>query len=160
MCQLSEWEHQRGAWRGDGRGVMHVCALTASVCRVRVHWVRTGALTIWRVSHTPHRQQCSGVGRSCWEMSQPLEAAQPRLQQQQLCRPAEPRNTTICCWNTSRPFFFFNSTVASGNTLYQAFVYLSQQLRMTHQKKHHISLCCFKLTERMFNSVFLSYQTA
>ena len=46
--------------RGRGGQLMYVCALTVSVHRVRVHWVRTGALTVWRVSHTPHRQQCSG----------------------------------------------------------------------------------------------------
>lgn len=101
------------------------CVLIASVCRVRVHWVQTGALTIWRVSHTPHRQQCSGVRRSCWEMSQPLETAQPRLQQQQLCRPAEPRKHNNLLLKYQQAFFSWFASFAAGDALYQAFVYLS-----------------------------------
>lgn len=78
------WSISGGGWvKGSGGGVMYVRALTESVWRARVHRVRTKAFTVWLVSHTPHQQQCSGVRRSCWEMSQPLETPQPRLQQQQ-----------------------------------------------------------------------------
>lgn len=154
-------------WRWEGSNAFSR-VLIASVCRVRVHWVQTGALTIWRVSHTPHRQQCSGVRRSCWEMSQPLETAQPRLQQQQLCRPAEPRSTTICCWNTSRPFFFLlDLHLLQLEMHYIRHLFTCQRLRMTHQKKHHISLCgnaCWLSTlvsfglcmETHFNVVYLN----
>lgn len=58
-CVLRVWvclplEQQHGR---DGRGLTYVCAGRASeracVRRVRVHGVRTGALLIWCVSHTP-----------------------------------------------------------------------------------------------------------
>lgn len=65
-------------------------------------------------------------------MSQPLETALPRLQQQQLHSAGlSPSTPMIYCWNT----FYLHFITASGNTLYQAFVYLSQRLRMTHQKR-------------------------
>lgn len=66
-------------------------------------------------------------------MSQPLGTAQPRLEQRALCRPAAP---TIGCRNTRSLFI---PPLPSGNTLYQAFVYVSQRLmRMTHQKNSTI----------------------
>lgn len=85
------------------------------------------------VSHTPHRQQCSGVRRSCWEMSQPLETAQPRLQQQQLHTAGLSITIpTDLLWNRSSLFIVTSSAPLE---IYQPFLYLSQQLRMTHQKR-------------------------
>lgn len=102
-CVLRAWvclllERQR-CW--DGRGLTYVCAGTARErapgggsrgCVLERSWY--GA---W-VTH-PDRRQSSGVSRSCWEMSQPLETPQPKL-----CRPAS--LLTICCWNTTGAFFF------------------------------------------------------
>lgn len=75
-------------------------------------------------------------------MSRPLETAQPRLQQPQQ---QQQQNTA----GILTGFFYFYSFAASGNALGQAFVYLSQRLRMTHQKKQqqHISLCAAAAAE-------------
>lgn len=67
-------------------------------------------------------------------MSQPLETAQPRLQQQQLHSAGlSPSNTNDRLLEYKQAFYL-NLIATSGNTLYQAFIYLSQRLRMTHQK--------------------------
>lgn len=90
---------------------------------------------VWRESHAPS----TAVQWSQEELLRNVTAitdgtAQtPAAATASLCRP-EPRKhqTPDLLWNTSR--LFLNFITASGNTLYQAFVYLSQRLRMTHQK--------------------------
>lgn len=140
-CVLRAWvclllERQR-CW--DGRGLTYVCAGTARErapgggsrgCVLERSWY--GA---W-VTH-PDRQQSSGVSRSCWEMSQPLETPQPKL-----CRPASP--LTICCWNTTGAFFFFLIvTVCCWGklTISSVCVPVTVTEDDSSERNHYISLC-------------------
>ena len=145
---------------GGERRAVNVC-----VCVDSERAQSEGSLGADRSAHgmacESHAPSTAVQWRSCWEMSQPLETAQPRPEQ--LCRPAAP---TICCCRNTRSLFI--SPPPSGNTLYQAFVYLSQRLmRMTHQKTapYTVSLCgssCWLYSvvsfgrhqERIFNLVW------
>lgn len=112
---------------------MYVCVLKVSVWRVRVHWVRTRALTVWRESHAPS----TAVQWSQEELLRNVTAirdgtAQTPAATAPLRRP-EPLNTNGLLLEYKEAFYLLFITT-SGNTNYQAFVYLSQRLRMTHQK--------------------------
>lgn len=121
-----------------GGAVMYVCVC---VERVRVHWVRTGALTVWRESHAPS----TAVQWSQEELLRNVTAirdgtAKTPAATAPLCRP-EPISTNDLLQGYEEAFYL-NFITASGNTLYQAFVYLSQRLRMTHQKSIiHLYAC-------------------
>ncbi|KAG7244025.1 hypothetical protein INR49_006186 [Caranx melampygus] len=124
VCLLSEWQHQCG-------GVRSVCK------RARVHWVRTGTLNGMACeSHAPS----TAVQWSQEELLRNVTAirdgtAQTPAATAPLRRP-EPRNTNDLLLTLQAAFFYFNFIAASGNPLYQAFVYLSQRLWMTHQKSN------------------------
>jgi len=120
------------AWAGLCReGGGDVSMLTGSMGRARGS---LGADSRWRMSHTPNRQQCSVVRRSCWEMSLPLETARHGTAQTPAATALLCRSERCAAGIQAGFFFYLNFIATSGNTPHQASVSLSQWLRMTHQK--------------------------
>lgn len=67
-------------------------------------------------------------------MSQPLETTQPRLRHSNSSTLQARASQYQRSAAEKQEGFYLNFIADSGNILYQAFVYLSQRLRMTHQK--------------------------